>query len=762
MRSSRLPAALGAALLAAALLPAPAAAEGPPARREPWIGYAFPAGARRGTTVDLLVGGQNLAGVTEAFVTGEGVRCTVVRTVRPLDRRQQRELRRRIAEVRLRRKLPRPDDENVELPDHPMLKDLGRLSPMELRAVEIRFLGAGERQQPNVQIAETVEVRVVLDPRAPPGDREIRLASPGGITNPLRFQVGATPEVREEEPREEESGPAALPALPVLVNGQILPGDADRFLFRAKAGREVVVSVAARKLVPFLADAVPGWFQATVTLRDAAGREVGFADDWRQDPDPVLLFRVPRDGEYSVEIRDALWRGREDFVYRLSIGEEPFITRMFPLGGPLGVATMAVVEGRNLPRSRIPLDTAEGSGALRFAEEQKGGLPSNRVPFSVDDLTECGEREPNDDAARAQPLPLPRIVNGTIGRPGDVDVFRFMGFAGDEVVAEVEARRLGSPLDSLLRLTDADGSILAWNDDRPGGGTEGTVTHDADSWLRFRLPADGLYRVVVRDALGQGSEDHAYRLRVGPPRAGFDVFAVPSGVAVPAGRSVLLRLEARRRDGWRGPVDVSLRDAPPGWSLSGGRIPEGRDGVRATLTAPAEATGAPVPLRLEARAVAADGEVLRPVVPAEDVMQAFLWRHLLPAQEFTAWVTGRGRGPEPVEVLTALPLKIPAGGRALVRVRVPGRPLPGDLGLALDSPPEGVRIEETAIRGDVLAFVLHVDPAVPPGFADNLIVEASLDREVPAGRDGRGGGRVRLLAGILPALPLEVTGTAPR
>ena len=45
---------------------------------------------------------------------------------------------------------------------------------------------------------------------------------------------------------------------------------------------------------------------------------------------------MPADGEYIVEIKDAIYRGREDFVYRVAIGEFPFVTGVFPLGGPAG------------------------------------------------------------------------------------------------------------------------------------------------------------------------------------------------------------------------------------------------------------------------------------------------------------------------------------------------------------------------------------------------------------------------------------------
>ena len=50
-------------------------------------------------------------------------------------------------------------------------------------------------------------------------------------------------------------------------------------------------------------------------------KEVAYDDDYRFKPDPVILFEVPRDGAYVFAITDAIYRGREDFVYRISIGE---------------------------------------------------------------------------------------------------------------------------------------------------------------------------------------------------------------------------------------------------------------------------------------------------------------------------------------------------------------------------------------------------------------------------------------------------------
>jgi hypothetical protein len=51
--------------------------------------------------------------------------------------------------------------------------------------------------------------------------------------------------------------------------------------------------------------------------------------------------------------------------------------------------------------------------------------------------------------------------------------------------------------------------------------------------------------------------------------------------------------------------------------------------LRTDLTA----TEQPVTLRIEGRAKIQDQDVAHEAVPAEDRMQAFLWRHLVPAQE---------------------------------------------------------------------------------------------------------------------------------
>jgi hypothetical protein len=790
-------------LLLVALTACATGAWGAPPKREPHIGYVFPAGGQHGSTYEVTVGGQFLIGVSDVYVSGEGVHAEVIKHYRlrrffPAEQRQellrqvQEQLEKHLADVPERERPPglralmraRGGRANrnatakgnaaemapAELPDHPLLRNLEAKSLKELIHISNEFLNPKNllKRQLNTQIGEMVLIKVTIDRDAPPGERELRLRSLLGLTNPMCFQVGTLPEVREQEPNDPNTLPF-LPAeqpleLPVLLNGQIMPGDVDRFRFRAKEGQQLVIETQARQLVPFLADAVPGWFQPTLTLYDAQGEEVAFADDYRFRPDPVLSYRILRDGEYELEIRDSIYRGREDFVYRIAIGELPFITQAFPLGTRAGETTAAAVEGWNLPADRLPLDTSEGNEGIRQAAMNQNACASNDVTYAVDALPESNEAEPNDEAQHAQRVTLPRIVNGRIDGPGDVDVFRFDGRAGDKVALEVSARRLQSPLDSLLRLMDASGRVLEWNDDYVQQKDDylhtdmGILTHHADSYLTARLPESGPYYVRLSDAQNHGGEAYGYRLRIAPPLPDFSLYMSPASLTVPAGRLVPFTVHVLRKDGFDGEIEVTLKDAPAGFVLSGGRIPAGRDCIRMTLAAPRMPLDEPLALQLEGRARINGQEICRPVVPSDDVMQAFLYRHLVPAQKLMVAVT-RNRWMPPIELDTRDAVRIPEGGTAPVKIRTPRRPRQ-QVKLEIDEPAEGISIRHIKFLEDGLAFQLKAEgETAKAGYTDNLIVEIFVKARNNEGNK-EGGTRPNqqewISIGILPAIPFTI------
>jgi hypothetical protein len=246
-------------------------------------------------------------------------------------------------------------------------------------------------------------------------------------------------------------------------------------------------------------------------------------------------------------------------------------------------------------------------------------------------------------------------------------------------------------------------------------------------------------------------------LRIGPPRLDFALLLTPSSISVPAGRAVPVSVHVSRKDGFNGDIELALKDAPAGFKLDGGRIPSGMDCIRMTLTAPGEPIGQPIVLHLEGRARIGEQTVIRPVVPAEDMMQAFAYRHLVPSQELMAAVTGPKRRGAGVELAGDTPIRIPAGGTAQVQVKTPKGPMLQDINLELSDPPKGVTLQDVSVAPGLLTLVLKADPdVVKAGLTDNLIVEAFIE---PAGRqqDGKPAKqKQRVSLGVLPAIPFEI------
>ena len=724
----------------------------------PRIGYVYPAGGRQGTTFQVTAGGQFLNGVANAYVSGAGVHATFIQLQRQLTPKEQDEPKKKVADFQEKRR------QGVRLTAE---------EDKQFAEVRMKLTQFGRRLS-NPALSEFVTLQVTIAPDAEPGQREFRLAAPNGLSNPLVFNVGVLPEYTKEDWKNTpvarfSMDPKTRPSLtetpitpPAAVNGQIQPGGVDRYRFPARAGQKLVIAASARELIPYLADAVPGWFQAALTLYDDQGNELAYDDDNRLHPDPVIFYQIPKDGQYVFEIKDTIYRGREDFVYRISVGELPFVTSIFPLGGKAGAQTTVEMRGWNLPVTQLTQDGKDkGPGVYPFSV-RKGEWTSNRVPFALDALPEVLEKKPNGSPENAQAVTLPVIVNGRVDRPGQWHVFRFEGRAGDDIVAEVYARRLGSPLDSVLRLTDAKGRQLAFNDDHEDKGT-GLNTHHADSYLRAKLPANGTYYLHLGDIQRQGGPEYAFRLRISAPRPDYELRVTPSSINVRAGGSALLTVYALRRDGFSDGIELALKDPPAGFALSGAYVPALQDQVRLTLTAPTTPLAKPVALRLEGRAKIQGQEVVKTAVPAEDMMQAFAYRHLVPSQELEVVTSGRPARMA-MRILSATPVKIPAGGTARVQVGLPTSAPAGTFKLELSEPPEGISLQGVSPIGRGTEIVLRGDAAkVKPSLKGNLIVNVFMLPNNPATAPARPqAGQRRVSLGALPAIPFEIVAKEPR
>lgn len=764
----------------------------------PHIGFAYPAGGQQGSTFTVSLGGQNLNGANNVVIGSPGLTAKVVGYDRPLTQKEFNDLRdeaQTLMEKRAAsRGVPPPARfENAAKKGDGETKkaakekaETSQASPSsattpatrptwtaddEKKLEEIRAkMAKRPNRQGNPAIAETVTLEVTVLPEATPGNYELRLRTASGLSNPMLLQVGQLPEItkpvvtatsnptprskRDPNARPRRPDPTDMEiTLPTVVNGQVLPGAVDRYRFVAKKGQHLTVAVSARTLIPYLADAVPGWFQATLGLYDEQGREVAYSDSFRFNPDPLVSFLIPADGEYAIEIKDSIYRGREDFVYRIAIGELPFVTSIFPLGGKLTDRATFDLTGWNLPMDKLAMDTKDKAAGTFVLSVRNRGQLSNAVRFSLDAQTGGREIEPNDRAEKAQPLTAPIVVDGKIEKPGDEDMFKFEGKAGAEIIAEIFARRLGSPLDSVLTLADASGKIVASNDDYEDKGV-GLMTHHADSRISAKLPSDGIYFIRVADVQHQGGPEYGYRLRVSPPQPDFELRVVPASVNVRAGTHAPLTVYALRRDGFSGEIVLALQDAPKGFALSGARIPPGQDKVTMTLAAPQTAREELVKLSVVGAATINGKAVGHTAVPAEDMMQAFAYHHLVPAQSLLVDVGGRAGAV--CRVLNRGTVQIPIGGTAKLTISTAAARGVKDVQIELSDAPEGITVKSTSANNDIVEIVLNCDAAkVKPGAAGNLILNAYGVRANAPAAKGRPAQRQPL--GSVPAIPFEVT-----
>ncbi|MCA9035431.1 MAG: hypothetical protein KDA91_09880 [Planctomycetaceae bacterium] len=105
-----------------------------------------------------------------------------------------------------------------------------------------------------------------------------------------------------------------------------------------------------------------------------------------------------------------------------------------------------------------------------------------------------------------QLIPESAFVVGQLN-PVKSRFFRIPLQQGQGLSLEVLARRLGSDLDPVLRITDPQGREVGFSDDVPG--------LQGDAALRFEAPASGEYNIELRDVKYTGGGRHFFHLRIG-------------------------------------------------------------------------------------------------------------------------------------------------------------------------------------------------------------------------------------------------------
>ncbi len=549
------------------------------------IGFMMPSGAKQDSTVDVIIGGQAFWGVREAYISGKGVTVEKVEFVPGLPNPDGKQ-NRYISQVLRLYHQGKPN--TVKLPEstegwrkHSYYEKLYDLTDCQ-RDILYRFLYVPRNSlqaSPAISGRAIVTLRIAKD--APIGEREFRLiARNGSLSNPLKFFVGSDPEFREpffRHPSVPKTAGYTKVTVPCAINGQITPGETDTYEFELKKGEQITFKLLGRFFNPFIGDGVPGHFQPVLEIFDSKKKSLAYADDYYFDPDPVLTFTAPESAVYTLKVRDALYRGREDFVYRIH----------------------AFAGSLPLPDAPAP---------------EIGNIP-------VKDM---------GDLKLDSPLQFPLIVKHTLKTPRGND-YRIKLKKDEEVVLEVFARRLGLPPDTVIKVSDSSGKLLTYNDDfdRP---KFGTILHNsADSLIYFKAPSDGEYIVNVSDTAKAYGDAYRYYLRIDQLRTRFAVYAAPSYLGLNQNSAAVLKLQTERFDRFDGEIKLRVVQ-PSNVTIAGSNIiPANCNSAYITLTATKWEKNRPIHnLVLEASA----NGFKTTVIPGNEATQAFAYTHINPAKTF--------------------------------------------------------------------------------------------------------------------------------
>ncbi|MBK7997137.1 MAG: PPC domain-containing protein [Verrucomicrobia bacterium] len=498
---------------------------------------------------------------------------------------------------------------------------------------------------------------VTVASNVPPGVYEARFVGRFGMSNPRPFVVGQLPESIAPTTNTSAASVAEL-KLESTINGRVAANTVSWFRFAAKKSQRVIIEC--------LAESIDSRLDPVLAVSDSAGRELE-----RSRTGGLVDFIAPADGSYTLKVSDFLYRGGDEYFYRLTLSTGPRIDFALPAAGLPGTKTNVTFYGRNLPGGKPSKDFSVAGKPLEQltvevtfpTREKVQGLipglllrpsdvpvdafeyrlkspkgPSNPLLLGLASAPVLVEQEPNNLPSKAQRITPPCEVTGQFFPATEQDWFTFDAKAGEVFWIEVFSQRLGLPTDTFVlvqRVTKNDKGeeqstdVLELGDLDTNLGDREFNTASRDPSGRFEAKEAGTYRVMVRDLFqrAEKSPRFLYRLSLRRETPDFRLAAVnvvPKykadaknlDIGVPVlrrGETMALRVMAFRRDGFNGDIALALENPPQGLTLEKASIVPGKNTETIYLTAAEDAPDFAGPVRLVGKAKLGEKEIVREV-----------------------------------------------------------------------------------------------------------------------------------------------------
>ena len=465
----------------------------------PSADYIFPAGGQRGTTVEFRVGAHFLHGGAPFEMSGKGL----------------------VASKRIER-----------------TQTIWFEGPMVLKP----------KSQAGENYPKDHTGRVTIAPDAQLGVHYWRLWTSQGAVDSKPFIVGNLPEIVEQE-IDGQPIPTHVP-LPVTINGRIFPReDVDLWQFKATSGQSITCEVRASRLGSPL--------DSRLEVYDPQGNCVADNTDFF-GTDSFLRFVAPMDGTYQIKIYDSLFRGLQQYVYRLTVTTDSYVDQVYPLGGRLGSTVHVQLSGQKVPSKSLEIELQPRSPGIIQQRFPIDGILSNPVLFDVSSWDEHLEQEPNNSSEQKnQPIIVPpAVLNGRIDYPTDRDLWEIQVSKGQLFQLSVTTVRFGSLLDAVVRIMDPTGKQLTQFGASP--------SNPAEAKTQFTFPEDGLFRIEIQDLFpDRGGPRYAYRLKIEPPDSPDFRLTLPSdALTVLRNEQTKFKVAVERLNGMKGDISLQVKGLP--------------------------------------------------------------------------------------------------------------------------------------------------------------------------------------------------------
>lgn len=450
--------------------------------------------------------------------------------------------------------------------------------------------------------------RIQIADGTPPGIRWIRCYDATGASSLLPFEVAPHPGVVEEEPNDAPADAGVIETLPAVVDGRLAKsGDVDGYAVTLSKGQTLVASLAGHRLGSPM--------DAVLQIVSPEGFVLQQNDD-EAGLDPQLRFDVPADGVYIVRCfafpadpnSTIGFSGSERYVYRLTLTVGGFLDHTLPLTVAADSDVTVEPRGVNLPDGLTALSadvSPETDRALVWHPDLAGYAVLPVLPFPCIRATEAAGSE------EGQTVTPPVSISGTMATPGQRDTFRLTARKGEVLRFGLLAGGLHSPLNPVLRITDAAGKVVVEKDATGRGGRD--VEH------RLSVPEDGDYTVAVFDLAERAGERQFYRLDVATLHPDYHLTLAADRVTVVSGESATVDVSLVRTNGFDASVELSVDGLPAGIEAAAVRNEPDADAkpdasgavtstVTLTLTTGDDAAAWSGPIRLVGRADVDGGE----------------------------------------------------------------------------------------------------------------------------------------------------------